>query len=288
MPRRLALPLGGLRLGTGGAPDRRAHLAPGTQQRILALLAGDARQDLVAASTWADDIVAQRPETGPWHFVNIPEAEAAYSASRDCPGDACTVAQVARWRAVLAAPEAVPGAPPGRRAEALKFLVSLVADLHQPLHAACRPLGPRRHVRQSAVPCGADPHGDRGADELKVRFGDLGVSLHHVWDHELFYGETGTLSAVADRLAAEVTSGQRREWASGTVEDWVNQTHALAREVAYGLLPKGPRVVIPLRYEAEARKTVELQMKRAGVRLAAVLTEALTEPADRAPIEANR
>ncbi|MFI5400537.1 MAG: S1/P1 nuclease [SAR324 cluster bacterium] len=252
------------------------QLAPEAQRNIQALLAGDERQDLAAASTWADDILARRPETEPWHFVNIPDAEAAYRAGRDCPGDACAVAQVARWRAVLADAQA----PPGRRAEALKFLVSLVADLHQPLHTACRPLPHRSRYPKPAVPCGADPHGDRDADELMVRFGDLGVSLHHVWDHELFYGETGTLSAVADRLAAEVTPAQRREWASGTVEDWVNQTHALARQVAYGMLPKGQPlqrqgIVISLRYEAEARNTVELQMKRAGVRLAALLNDAL-------------
>ena len=252
------------------------QLAPEAQAKIQALLAGDERPDLAAASTWADDILARRPETEAWHFVSIPDAEAAYRADRDCPGNACAVAQVARWRAVLADAQA----PSGRRAEALKFLVSLVADVHQPLHVDCRPLPPRRRYPRPAFACGADPHGDRGGDGLMVRFGDLGVSLHHVWDHELFYGETGTLAAVADRLAVEVTPAQRREWASGTVEDWVNQTHALARRVAYGMLPKGQPlqrrgIVISLRYEAEARNAVELQMKRAGVRLAALLNDAL-------------
>jgi hypothetical protein len=260
------------------------QLTPETQQRIAALLAGDERPDLAAASTWADEIVKQRPETGPWHFVNIPEAEAGYVPARDCPADACAVAQIARWRAVLAAADA----PPARRTEALKFLVSLVADVHQPLHVACRALPPRRRYPAPAVPCGADPHGDWGADELKVRFGDLGVSLHHVWDHEVFYGLSGSLAQIAQTLAAGITPAQRQAWAAGTVEAWTNETHRLAHEMAYGQLPRGKRLVIPLRYEAAARNTVELQMQRAGVRLAAVLTQALGAALGPAPRSAAR
>ena len=123
--------------------------------------------------------------------------------------------------------------------------------------------------------CGHERHGDRGAEEVKVRFGDLSVSLHHVWDHELFYGETGTVRQIADRLSSEITPELEHTWQAGTVEDWVNESHQLAQSVAYGLLPKGQRVLIPLRYEAEARRTIELQLKRAGVRLAAVLNDVL-------------
>jgi hypothetical protein len=163
------------------------------------------------------------------------------------------------------------------------FLVSLVADVHQPLHVACRALPPRRRYPAPAVPCGADPHGDWGADELKVRFGDLGVSLHHVWDHEVFYGLNGSLPQIAQALAASITPAQRQAWAAGTVEAWTNETHRVAHEMAYGQLPQGKRLVIPLRYEAAARNAVERQMQRAGVRLAAVLTQALGAAPSPAP-----
>ena len=38
----------------------------------------------VEASTWADDIRPSRPNTGPWHYVNIPGGASGYNAQRDC------------------------------------------------------------------------------------------------------------------------------------------------------------------------------------------------------------
>ncbi len=260
------------------------ELTPQTRANVAALLAQDGRKDLLAASTWADETLGQRPETAPWHYVDIPISAPSYAASRDCPQGACVVAQLERLRGVLASPAGSPAASPAERAEALKFLVHLVADVHQPLHAACATLPqlglppPRKRPGRPPPPlafCGGQPHGDRGGNDIKVRFGDEGINLHQVWDTELLYELRGSAQEIAARLDAELTDAQRRDWPLGSPEDWANESHRLAQSVAYGLLPKDKRIVIPPRYEIEARRTIERQLQRAGLRLARVLEEAV-------------
>ena len=92
---------------------------------------------LADVSIWADEIRPQRPETAPWHFGDIPihppaGTPAAYDAARDCPQGDCVVAAIERFAAVLRDNDAAPR----RRLEALKWVVHLIADIHQPLHAA--------------------------------------------------------------------------------------------------------------------------------------------------------
>jgi hypothetical protein len=259
------------------------ELTPEAKVKVAALLAVEVPRgsapadvpaglsDLAISSTWADEILSERRETGPWHYVDIPVTEPAYVAERDCPAGACVIAQINRLRGVLQSPATLPP----ERAEALRFLVHLVGDVHQPLHAACMVLPLKGRRAASSAQCGGQPNSDRGGNEIRVRFGDLGIDLHRVWDTELIYELRGKAPAVADRLAADITASQRQTWPGGSAEDWANESHRLAQQVAYGLLPKEKRIVIPLRYESEARQTVETQLKRAGLRLARLLNESL-------------
>ena len=58
---------------------------------MAALLGSDAM--LVHEANWADEVRDQRPETGPWHFVDIPLDAPGYDAARDCAGGNCVVAR---------------------------------------------------------------------------------------------------------------------------------------------------------------------------------------------------
>src|SRR5260221_11761259 len=65
------------------------------------LLSGDAETAMVEVSTWADEIRRSRPNTAPWHFVDIPLGSAGYDPGRDCRNDNCVVAQIEREKTVL-------------------------------------------------------------------------------------------------------------------------------------------------------------------------------------------
>jgi len=84
------------------------------------------------ASTWPDEIKFQRPDTRPWHYVDIEIGTLGYDTSADCPTGDCVVAQIEKDEAILKDKRLT--APV--RAEALRFLIHLVGHLHQSLHCA--------------------------------------------------------------------------------------------------------------------------------------------------------
>ncbi len=123
--------------------------------RLLALEPGETLESL---STWADE--HRNPATGPWHYVNFPRGSCHYTPERDCPDGDCVVAAIERERAIWAS-----NANDKTRLKALKYLVHLVADIHQPLHAGYRD--------------------DRGGNQFQLRAFMRGSNLHAVWDSGL-------------------------------------------------------------------------------------------------------
>ena len=61
----------------------------------------------------------------------------------------------------------------------------------------------------------------------------------------------------------------------GSIEGWVMEGHRLAQTVAYGDLGMGDPVAITAEYERQADPVIELQLERAGVRLAYLLNGTL-------------
>lgn len=68
---------------------------------------------------------------------------------------------------------------------------------------------------------------------------------------------------------------------SGTLEEWVNESHKLAVTVGYkypgfkaGEIPT-VKVILTQTYVNKAKPVVDLQLARAGIRLARVLNETL-------------
>lgn len=90
---------------------------------------------LASVSTEADHYGNSHPETFRWHFVDIPITAAHYDPARDCrevpdQGD-CILAEIDRLVAALKDTRR----PADERAQALKFLVHFVGDLHCPPHS---------------------------------------------------------------------------------------------------------------------------------------------------------
>ena len=228
-----------------------AELPAATRDRIHQLLQGDIAYSLAGASLWADFMTQERPETKPWHYVDIPLHETAFSAERDCAGGDCVVARITYFNQILADPLR----PREERREALKFLVHFVADLHQPLHCATRD--------------------DKGGNLTLVSFYGASMNLHQVWDSGLIARLTDDPRAMAKRLHSTISPYARKKWQSGNPEDWANEAHRVARLVTYGELPTEQRPEIDNNYLDKARPMVERQLQRAGMRLAHLLRTAL-------------
>lgn len=225
------------------------------------------RRTLGEVANWADEIkdFDWGRRRGSWHYDDVPLCRAPEYA-RYCRGGRCASAQLARQIEVLGDPRAKPRG----RNEALKWVVHLIGDIHQPLHAADR--------------------GDRGGNKVQVSFfgqrenppyGSL--NLHAIWDVHMVSRLVADRGGERALVSAPIAETDRRAWEQGSVSDWIAESHALALDRVYAPLPVaascGDRiagvVAIDQDYYVNAAPVVEIQIRKAGVRLARVLNEVL-------------
>lgn len=228
-----------------------ARLSAKVRREVQNLLG--ARATLASVSNWADEIRPRRPRTGPWHFVNIP-VTAARGSEIPCPAEGCIVGVIHEMTAMLRDERA----SAGRREEALKFLIHLVGDLHQPLHCGDR--------------------NDRGGNDVAVRYGRLSTNLHRIWDTDVVRRLGRDPAAIAEEINESITPARRRRWAAGTVEDWTWDSWEVARTSVYGRLPKpaSPRaktIRLGDEYMEKSAAAARDQLGKGGIRLARILAD---------------
>ncbi len=222
-----------------------SRLTPHTREAVRDILGG---QSLADASVWADNIRQYRHDADRLHYVNIPLADTAYDPARDCPRDQCIIAAIEHDRRVLADG----AASPEERAEALRFLVHFMGDLHQPLHVA--------------------DDGDRGGNSRAVIFLGHPTDLHKVWDGELIDSSGLGQADYVDYLRRRMQSLDLKSLERGTVVDWAMEGHRIAVEYAYRLPADGR---IGRAYLEANRPIIDHALIAGGVRLAKVLNDAL-------------
>jgi hypothetical protein len=105
---------------------------------------------------------------------------------------------------------------------ALKLVLHLVGDLHQPLHAS--------------------DANDRGSNNKRVSApGFKAGNLHHYWD-TAFVDQLGpNVRMIASDLIGHITESQAQTWMQGTVSDWAMESFQIAKRDAYGQLPRPPK-----------------------------------------------
>jgi hypothetical protein len=224
-------------------------LTASTRAGVAATLAPG--ESLPALASWADDVRNDRKETQPWHYVDIPLHSSGLDMQRDCPAGDCVIGKIEQFRKLWRDPTITPGA----RREALLFLIHFVGDLHQPLHC--------------------EDHGDQGGNQVKVQFLGEDTQLHSVWDAGILQHMPAE-EELLPRLLQAVTPQHIAEWSRGTAGQWAGESFRLAQQVAYGLLPPAGRdgvIRLGASYEQAAVPVVEMQLEKAGVRLAAILNQ---------------
>lgn len=241
--------------------DLARHYLNAKARRSVVQLLGD--DDLASISNWADEIRANRHETYGWHFVDIPWKAGGFSEARDCykprgrdPASFsdhhnCIVDRIEMFEQVLADPRA----SRVDRVEALKFMVHLVGDVHQPLHAVGRARGGNDIY---IVQFGSSRCGSRACD------------LHGAWDFGLVEHTHQGEQEYAEYLEKLVTSQHLERQTGGKPEDWANESFRLAHEV---WLNDGQAV--DQSYYRRNIPIVDQRLALAGLRLARILNDAL-------------
>ncbi len=225
------------------------RLTPAARSSIMMLLGND---DLATAGLWADQIRGDPVYdwAKPYHYVNLPRDGQEILLSRDCPTGECVVLAIPKFLAIAADITK----PQEERAEALKFAVHFMGDLHQPLHAGYKD--------------------DLGGNRIQiVAFGGEKTNLHALWDSVLIRHKTaGEWRALATELSDAMQAGQVAEWQSNlNSEDWANESAAITR-VIYKELPDDQK--IDEAYYTKNIDTVKRRLSMGGVRMAAALNKA--------------
>lgn len=229
------------------------HLTDQARAAVKELL--DDGEDLASASFWADENKRRIRGSAPWHYVNVPLDQPRYDA-RFCPAEGCVVSKITEFRAVLKDKSK----PRAERQQALRFLVHLVGDLHQPLHVG--------------------DNGDRGGNSTQVQFFKRGSNMHAVWD-TLLIENAGKDEVIWLAELVELDSDENRAaWSQGTVEDWATESLKAARQ-AYTVPGTDKRVKsgekLDGSYVEVANPIVRDRLAQGGVRLATVINEAMGE-----------
>lgn len=240
-----------------------ARLRPAARDEIARLLALEPAATLADVSGWADDQRrdgladgAGSPADRRTHFVNF-SGGCEYVPARDCPDGRCVIAAINRQLLALSDTRR----PDAERLVALKMLVHLVADAHQPLHAS--------------------PVDDKGGNDFQVSVSGKGSNLHAVWDrflldHALAKDGRDVPGFVAQLQAQTALPADATAHSVRPAVDWALESCRMVRDG--GVYP--PMHVVGDDYLDAHRAQMETRLRRAGDRLAHMLNDAL-DPSSR-------
>jgi len=223
------------------------HLTDEAARAVECLLGPEG---LDQVSTWPDEIRSDPnwKKADPWHFLSIDDAETLETTARDPAGDVLEAIQ--RFTAVLRDPQATRES----KQEALKFLVHIVGDIHQPLHVGRR--------------------ADHGGNSVKVTWFKEESNLHTVWDSGMIDNEKLSFSEFA-AFIDHPTLQELQSWQSAPPADWANESKAV-RDRVYQI-GDGK---ISYEYVYKNIPLVKRRLLQGGVRLAGLLNSifAQSEP----------
>lgn len=204
-------------------------------------------QSLALVSTFADEIKADKryDKFKTWHYLNMP-LEGTYNASKKNPeGDLVT--GIAYCKSVITDENA----SDDDKAFYLKLLIHLIGDLHQPFHIGLED--------------------DRGGNDFYVQWQSRDSNMHKVWDTQMIESYGMSYSELAQNVDY-LSKSEIKAIQSGTVLDWVSETHKLTKTV-YSSAEKGEN--LRNAYSYQYFDIAKQQLQKAGIRLAGILNDIL-------------
>lgn len=245
-----------------------ASVSPGDQAKFA----------FIHASTWADDIKSMHgyldgsvKSDGPhaidnigysdhrrhtyWHFIDLPYSIAGATPEDPIAPNALT--QIDAFRDTLAT-----SASDDIKSYDLVWLIHIVGDVHQPLHATSR-FSPKL------------PGGDVGGNAESVcRSLVCSMKLHAYWD-SLLGDRGGPVDAIA--LAATLPPADVALASEVDVRKWCDESAAIARQSVYtSAIGDGPGpFTLNDAYDGQAHAIAKTQVALAGARLARLINAAL-------------
>jgi hypothetical protein len=180
--------------------------------------------------------------TTPWHYVSIPTGKTYFDQKRTKDGD--IIEALFRFEDTMRDLKETKE----NKLAALKFLIHMTGDLHQPLHVGLAE--------------------DRGGNMIRVKWFKSETNLHAIWDEELVDFEKLSFTEYANYLN-HYSKDEKKDWEKGTFFDWAKESQDL-RPTVYDIGEMTPPN-LSYEYNYKVKPVIEKRLKQAGLRLAYVL-----------------
>lgn len=221
------------------------HLSGLARARVQQIMGTESLEE---GSTWPDEMRSDpspfwQKTASPWHYVTVGGFTYDHAPSE---GDSMTALK--RFSATLRNPRA----SRDEQQLALRFIVHIVADLHQPLHVG--------------------KGDDRGGNDVKVTWFGRPTNLHSVWDSAMVDEEQLSFSEWAARI-------ERRTTLEEVVRNWIDNPAVWIAESAQirdTIYPA--KTELSYDYVYRHTPTVKRRLGQAGIRIAAYLNRLFDQP----------
>lgn len=218
------------------------HLTPKTKAAVDSLLDG---KSIVYWANWLDN-ASHTPEyaySKTWHYKNIDEGISFEEAPLNPNGD--VVIAIAEQGGVLGDDSK----SKEEKALALKMVVHLVGDIHQPMHMG--------HAS------------DLGGNRHSVKYFNSPKNLHSVWDSSVLEaGHKWSYTEWQQQIDRATPTEEAAIVSSLNPADWGLECYEIATDI-YNTTPEDTN--IEYGYIAKWTPLIEQQLLRGGLRLAAML-----------------
>ncbi|MFT4937799.1 MAG: hypothetical protein ACI88A_000821 [Paraglaciecola sp.] len=217
------------------------YLNPKAKTAIAALLPNE---DLAEASTYADEMRADpsvfwQSVAGPFHYVTVPKGKVYKDLEAPEQGDAVSALSM------FSAQVKSPNTSLEQKQRALRFIVHIIGDLHQPLHAG--------------------NGNDRGGNDIKLSFFWEDSNLHRVWDSGMIDHRQLSYTEWTARLSRKITPEQAKLWMVADPLVWIAESSKIRDEI----YPAEEKISWDYLHQHIPTATTRIQM--AGMRIAAYL-----------------
>lgn len=231
------------------------HLNEKAKNGVQILLGNQSMSDV---ASWADE-VRNNPEyknTASWHFLNLPlgltynqfvvavsgqDKENVYSALNKCRAELIDKTSTAEQKTV-----------------ALKFIIHLVGDLHQPMHISRAE--------------------DKGGNTIQVTYDGKGTNLHSLWDSKLLEHQNMTYQELAKSYDT-ATDEEIKQWQSDNILKWIFESYQISSQLYREIdLNKN----IDDDYYKSHLPIIQQRIEKGGIRLAGMLNSILKDDMSKA------
>ena len=210
-----------------------------------ALLQGQKMEDV---ASWADDVAHDDPQfhyTAPWHFLDM-RSGLNYAQFKQA---VLSQHQPNLYTAILKNKNDLANKqlPLEKRQEALKFLIHLVGDAHQPMHVS----------REE----------DKGGNAIEVTFGGRNTNLHALWDSGLLDRERKSYEKI-ERDCDKATPDEIKKWQQDDPMTWLWESYQISSKL-YTEIANGSN--LNDQYYKQHMDMMEKRIDQAGIRLAGII-----------------